>query len=405
MRRQTDCFNRSSAHPATNFRPTLNSTNGKLLTSASESHSGPASSIAMATLWRRSCLAASIARSRLRMSSALLTSTMSPSKPAWFGSCLHNRPIASGSVRTAIGKLISVSIGPLCAKKRCLFNGTTDHGIRDSVDAAAALRRKISRWKDSPSRMVNAQERFGAAHDERTRVDFRLVPKLEPTSRTASAMSTTGPDDSSVRSVAMLSRKPSLLRGMRSGGSRAMPSFSARSCTAPTTTESRGANGKTFPSKSLSASAWSAGFGCAGRQPEHHEVGRSGIESRAELGSLDAFLDHEAEFTQRLAEEASNVLLAVGDPYKRRAARVAGSSNASPPLFAWSGPQRIVLKREGGPLQCSKSATVNGEIVAEKRPVIGSNNTKITWFAGGTRRRRRASAAPRRSPAAPEAGR
>jgi hypothetical protein len=62
-----------------------------------------------------------------------------------------------------------------------IFNGATDHCIRDSVDAAAALRRKISRWNDSPSRMADTQERLGAAHDQCTRVDFRLVPKLEPT--------------------------------------------------------------------------------------------------------------------------------------------------------------------------------------------------------------------------------
>jgi len=37
----------------------------EVLTSVSESHSGPASSISMATLWRRSCLAARIAKSRV----------------------------------------------------------------------------------------------------------------------------------------------------------------------------------------------------------------------------------------------------------------------------------------------------------------------------------------------------
>src|SRR5262249_54832091 len=123
-----------------------------------------------------------------------------------------------------------------------------------------------------------------------------------------------------------------------------------------------------------------AGIACSGGQSEDHKVRRSRVERCAELGSLDAFLDDEAEFAQRLAEEPTNVLLAVSDADKRRGPSSGWLVQCSPPLLVVrSCPRGRVLNREGPSPQCSKSAVVNGKIVAEKRWVIGSNNTKIVF--------------------------
>ena len=74
------------------------------------------------------------------------------------------------------------------------------------------------------------------------------------------------------------------------------------------------------------------------------------------------------------------MLLAIGDVYKRRGPSSGWLVQCSPPLLVVrSCPRGRVLNREGRSPQYSKSAVVNGKIVAEKHWAIGSNNTKIVF--------------------------
>ncbi len=132
-------------------------------------------------------------------------------------------------------------------------------------------------------------------------------------------MSTKGPDTPSGSNMATLSRKRSLLKGISKGGSRGMPSRSARSWIVSRTAESRSAKGSTFPREVLDCegSQHLGGGDAAGRQSENNKVRRSRIERRAQLANLDALIDDEVEMAQGLAEKLANVVLAISDTDKR----------------------------------------------------------------------------------------